>query len=408
MEIILLIVVGVVIYFVVKVGIVIYLVVTAKSSSTITLPQIMPFEIRLQDVQVETEYANILVKEIQARGVFPLMETKNTAAWISILAENTGQPLPVISIISHDQENDSPVFFIESKLGIVGPDHEISDWVRIGGAFSEFMHPPYGGQQTLTVVVRLVDLSEQPRIHFGHMLDETALLWEGRIKFTHYFEKKGYMEEAAEHQEEAQILTLKIAMAVAMSDGNLDTREGELMNEWIKGSISSSSEEEYARLKEIFNQTLHESYAEAKEGSLNLQSLANRLNDIAETSNKYQAYELASNIMAADLKADPNEIEALNELAEWLDLDSQRVTEMMDACIVQLDMDISTSVENLLGIKPDWSDARIKKHLTSEFNKWNNRLNTLPEGKERDNVQHLLERIAVARKKNQDKNKDDE
>ena len=391
----------------VVIGIVIYLVVTAKSSSTITLPQIMPFEIRLQDVQVEVGDRNILAKEIQARGEFPLMETKNTAAWISILDENTEEPLPVMCVIDHYQEDHSPIYFMASKLGIAGPNLEIPDWVGIGRAFPEIMHPPYGGQQTLTVAVRLVDLSEQPRVHFGYMPDETGLLWKGRIKFTHYFEEKGYME-AAEHQEEAQILTLKIAMAVAMSDGSLDTREGELMNEWIKGSISSSSEEEYARLKEIFNQTLHESYAEAKESSLNLQSLASRLNDIAETSSKYQAYELASKIMAADLKADPNEIEALSELAEWLDLDSQRVTEMMDAHFVHLDLDISTSVENLLGIKPDWSDARIKKHLTSEFNKWNNRLNALPEGKERDNAQHLLELIAAARKKNQDKNKDDE
>ena len=400
MEIFLLIVIGVVICF-------IYFVVKAKLSSAITAPQIMPFEIRLQDVRVEVEDRNILVKDIQARGEFPLMETKNTATWISIFDENTEELLPVMCVIDHYQEDHSPAYFMQSKLGIAGPNLAIPDWVGIGRVCPEIMHPPYGGQQTLTVAVRLIDLSEPPRVHFGYMPDETGLLWEGRIKFTHYFEEKGYTE-VAEHQEEAQILTLKIAMAVAMSDGSLDTREGELMNEWIKGSISSSSEEEYARLKEIFNQTLHESYAEAKESSLNLQSLASRLNDIAETSNKYQAYELASKIMAADLKADPNEIKALNELAEWLDLDSKRVTEMMDACIVQLDMDISTSVENLLGIKPDWSDARIKKHLTSEFNKWNNRLNTLPEGKERDNVQHLLERIAAARKKNQDKNKDDE
>ena len=385
------------------IGIVIYLVVKSKLSSAITAPQIMPFAIRLQDVQAR----NILALEIQARGAFPLKETKNTAAWISILDENTGQAMPVMCVIDQFQEDDSPAYFIERKLGIVGPNHGIPDSVGIGRVFPVTMRPPYGGQQTLTVVVRLVDLSEPPRVHFGYMPDGAGLLWTGKIKFTRYFEEKGYLE-VAEHQEEAQILTLKIAMAVAMSDGSLDTREGELMHEWIKGSISSSSEEEYARMKEIFNQTLQESYAEAKESSLNLQSLASRLNDIAETSNKYQAFELASNIMAADLKADPNEIEALSELAEWLDLDSKRVTEMMDAHFVHLDLDISTSVENLLGIKPDWSDAHIKKHLTSEFNKWNNRLNALPEGKERDNAQHLLERIAAARKKNQDKNKDDE
>jgi len=38
-------------------------------------------------------------------------------------------------------------------------------------------------------------------------------------------------------------------------------------------------------------------------------------------------------------------------------------------------------------------------HLREEFNKWNNRLNTLPEGVERDNAQQMLGLISDARKK---------
>ncbi len=389
MEIFLFIVAGIAIYFVVK----------AWSSSTTVVPQIMPFEIRLQDVQVEPADRDIPAKEIQARGAFPLKETKNIAAWISLLDESTEQPLPVMCVIDQLQEDDSPAYFMKAEFGIVGPNHAISDWAQIGAVFPEILQPPYGGQRTLTVVVRLVDSFEPPRMRFGYLPDETGLLWTGKIKFTHHFDEKGYTEIAA-HRKESQILTLKIAMAMAMSDGSLDKKEGELMRQWVKRSIRSSSGEEDSRMKEIFNQTLRESNAEAKEGSLSLQPLASRLNDIGETSGKYQAFELASQIMAADHKADPSEIKALSDLAEWLGLDNKRVTEMMDASFVQLDLNISTSVEDLLGIKLDWSDERVKKYLTSEFSKWNSRLNTLPEGKERDNVQCLLERIAAARKKN--------
>ena len=361
-------------------------------------PQMTLFSIRLQDVQIDSGDRKIPAKEVQARGAFPLKEEKNTAAWISVLDENAERVMPVMCVIDQFQEDDSPAYFMQSQFGGVGPNLAISEWVRIGTVFPEIMQPPRGGQQTLTVAVRLVDLSEPPRIHFGYMFDETGLLWTGKIKFTHHFDEKGYTEIAA-HREESQVLTLKIAMAVAMSDGSLNKKEGLKIQKWIRQSITQISGQEDADRKEVFNQTLRESYAEAKQGSLNLHDLASRLNDIGETSSKYQAFELGAGVMAADSKADPSEIETLNNLAEWLGLDSKRVAGIMDTHIIGIGPDISTSIEDLIGIKPGWPDERVKKHLTSEFNKWNNRLNALPEGEERDNAQHFLDRIAQARKK---------
>ena len=360
--------------------------------------QMTPFSIRLQDVQIDSGDRKIPAKEIQARGAFPLKEEKNTAAWISVLDENAKQTMPVMCVIDQFQEDDSPAYFMQSQFGVVGPNLAISEWVRIGTVFPEILQPPHGGQRTLTVVVRLVDASEPPRMRFGYLPDEIGLLWTEKIKFTHHFDEKGYAEIAA-HREESQILTLKIAMAVAMSDGSLDKMEGLLMQKWIRQSITQFSGEEETDRKEVFNQTLRESYAEAKQGSLNLHNLATRLNDIGETSSKYQAFELGAGVMAADSKAHPSEIETLNNLAEWLGLDSKRVAGIMDTHIIGIGPDISTSIEDLIGIKPGWPDERVKKHLTSEFNKWNNRLNALPEGEERDNAQHFLDRIAQARKK---------
>ena len=56
-------------------------------------------------------------------------------------------------------------------------------------------------------------------------------------------------------------------------------------------------------------------------------------------------------------------------------------------------------IESLLGIDPTWSNKKIQAHLGKEFAKWNGRLNTLPEGEERDNAQKMLDRIAETRKK---------
>ena len=56
-------------------------------------------------------------------------------------------------------------------------------------------------------------------------------------------------------------------------------------------------------------------------------------------------------------------------------------------------------IESLLGIDPTWSKKRIEEHLGKEFAKWNGRMNSLPEGEERDNAQKMLDLIAKTRKK---------
>ena len=59
----------------------------------------------------------------------------------------------------------------------------------------------------------------------------------------------------------------------------------------------------------------------------------------------------------------------------------------------------NSSIEEILGIEKSWDKDRIKKHLTTEFQKWNNRYSTLKEGEERNNAQLMLNKIAEARKK---------
>ncbi len=360
-----------------------------------------PFEVRLEDVQVESKDRSIPAKEVQARGSFPFKEEKNAAAWISIMDEATGKAQPVLCVIEHFQENDSRAYFMKCEFGVVASHYTIPEWARIGIAFPEILRPPYGGQRDLTVMVRVVDLSDPPVVKRGFLRSgDSGVLWRRKLKFTHHFKEKGY-QEVAKHRFEGQILTLKIAMAVALSDGSLHEQEGLLLKKWIKQSITPFSGEREADMKEKFNRTLQESYAEAKRGSLDLEALAGRLNDIGEIGSKYQALEFSADIMAADGVAHTGEIEALNNLAELLGLDMKRVAEILDTRLIELDPTVTggANAETLVGIKSGWPEERIKKHLSTEFSKWNNRLNTLPEGKERDNAQRMLDLIAGVRKK---------
>lgn len=377
----------------------------AREATKQTSPQITPrkslFAIRLEDVQLDTEGGSISAKAIQVRGLFPIKKLTNLGVWVSIIDEDSKGAKPVLCVMERFQETDSLAYFMECKFGFVPSNNRSFDWLQIGMIFPTIMRLPRGGRCQLTAMVRLVDLSNPPKVKHGFLRSNKAgVLWQGKVKFTHQSDEKGYID-AAEHRDEAQVIGLRIAMAVAMSDGSLDRQEGSLMSKWIKQSIAPFSDERQEHMKEVFNQALRESYAEAKNGTIDLQSLAARLNDVGETGNKYQVMELCADVMAADGVAHAGEIGILNNLAEWLGLDMKRVSGILDLRIIKLDP-VSTggaNTESLLGIMPDWPDERVKKHLRGEFSKWNNRLNTLSEGEERDNAQRMLDLIAEARKK---------
>ena len=68
--------------------------------------------------------------------------------------------------------------------------------------------------------------------------------------------------------------------------------------------------------------------------------------------------------------------------------------------MVNVSSNLSTvSLEETLGIKPDWPVDKIKKHLREEFQKWNGRINVVEDAQERENIQRRLDDIAQLRKK---------
>jgi len=68
--------------------------------------------------------------------------------------------------------------------------------------------------------------------------------------------------------------------------------------------------------------------------------------------------------------------------------------------MVELDISLSDQggLDEMLGIDRAWDADKRRRHLRQEFQKWNNRLNALPEGEERENAQRMLDAIAEYRK----------
>ncbi len=360
-----------------------------------------PLEIRINDTYLNDDGTGSEVKEIEVKGLFPVQEKKNVGFITSVFDVVDGELEPVLSVLDQFQEPDSIVYQHQCGVGEVEPGLGFIKWVRIGVVIPDIIEPAYSGERQLKAVVRMVDMDDLPSIKQGFgVRGDARLIWTKTLEFSYCFDEKGYME-VSEHRDEATGLALKIGMAVAMADGSLDDEEGNVLKQWIIKSIAPFSDERKGYLKNLYNNILKESYAQSLEGSLKLSELTTRLNEIGEKSTKYETLELCFDVMAADGVADDNEMKTIKVVAESLSLDMGQVEKLRDQKIIGLDSNVEnkSSIEAILGIDSGWSAEEVNRYLRSEFQKWNNRLNTLDDEGEKENVQNMLNLIAEARKK---------
>ncbi len=207
--------------------------------------------------------------------------------------------------------------------------------------------------------------------------------------------------QAFQAEEMAATLSLKIAMAVAMSDGNLHKREGMAIKKAAIRLLSPYSGKEAQTMKQRCNQAIKESHAEAKQGSLHLESLARRLNNTGNQQLKHEALQLCTDVMTADGVADPSELALLHRIGDLIGLDMQQVKRFIDTGLMKKGLVIASAAnpEDVFGVNPNWNSKHIKEHLRAEFRKWNSRMNTLSEGSERDNAQHMINMLGELKKK---------
>lgn len=358
-----------------------------------------PLQFRIRDTRLGDQGDGPLAKIIECKGLLPLPRRIFLGVETSVLDRVDEKPLFVLSALEAFQEQDTIAYRHGIEVGWVQPNQGFVDWVRIGVILPEILQPPFSGRRDLTAVVRLINLDDPPKIRFGFAKDHPGILWTEAIGFSHQFTDKGFQEHAIE-RDEAQAIAVKIAVAVAMADGSLDDNEGEIIKKWITRAVSPFADGRQAELKSIYNDAFRDAYQNAKGGNLSLTALTDRVNEIGDTSTKYEIIELCFDIMAADGVADAAELKTINGVAAALGLDLAEIEKLRDQKIIGLNADISGhgTLEDILGMDPDWDQDRKRKHLRNEFQKWNNRLNTLPEGNERQNAQLMLDRVAQARK----------
>jgi hypothetical protein len=348
------------------------------------------------EVGDKTKYRAIV---IQGRGVVPVSRRTNIGFITSVFDTTGDEAVPVLSVIDSLQEPKSVVFQNLTESGYVEPNQGYISWTQIGAIIPEFLTPPYGGQRELTVITRMVDLNQSPVITHGFMSDTDGAFvrsWTWTINHN-FVGVKGYEENSEDH-EETGALTVKLAVAVAMSDGHLADEEGTKIQEWILKTIEPHSEQRSETLKARFNDALRDAHSLALSGELTAGETVIRLNEIAETYEKFEAVELCMDIMAADNVASTEEMVLIRNVTRELGLDFDEVAAMLDQRLVNLTPAVAAADPSaLLGIDDSWSGEQTRLHLNSEFLKWSNRTASLSDPEELENARAMLDLIAKAR-----------
>ncbi len=358
-----------------------------------------PFQIRIRR-KGPNEDRKFEVLEVEARGAFPVARPTEVEFVTSVFDVTDGEHKPVLSFVEGFQEGATTAYQHRIAGGTPTSGTYMPEWGYVGAVIPEVLIPPVSGARKLQVVFRVIDKETGDLIHlgFGNANDKGELL-SRTDEITHTLTNKGY-EETARDEEATLALSVKLAVAIAFSDGNADREEVAVISHWIERSVGHFGEARTKIVKELCNDALRKAFSDAKASRLSISEVARELNEKSSDPQKYQAIELCFDVMAADGAADPAELDLIRRVSESLDLDIDELQKIKDQRMVGLDQVASKdNLETVLGIDPSWAEDKTRKHLRAQFSKWNARLTQLTDQKERANAQEMLDLIAEARKK---------
>ena len=319
-----------------------------------------PFQARLVDIRLGENSDGPRAKQLQAKGLIPLKRTTSVGFITSVFDNTSGSLEPVHCYIEEFQEPETIAYQHLADTGVASPNQGFLDWVPLGIVIPEIIRTPYSGNRNIVVMFRMVDLNNKPDIYLGFRdKHDDGIIWHEALTFNYNFPDKGY-EEEAEHRDEANAISVKIAIAVAMADGSLDDSEGEVIKLWVKRIVESyRNEDKKAHFKSVYNLAMKEAYHAALNGNLNLNELTSRLHKISDKDTRYKTIELCQEIMVADGVADVEEIKTITKIAESLGLDLDEVKKIQDQKIINLDSTASghADIETIIGIDKSFSGS---------------------------------------------------
>ncbi|MDE2644313.1 MAG: hypothetical protein OXI05_00535 [Bacteroidota bacterium] len=351
-------------------------------------------------------WENGKLKQIEITGTLPDSALRKDVKFIvSFFDCADGGIHPILSNVPLLQEPFTLAY--QSQESVRENFHEsrgISYWLPIGAFIPEFVMGPYSGKRKIEAVVRLIDVDDPAHIAGGEVIGGfDALLWTGKIRFNYPLYGVGYIQ-LAKQRRRIESIVLRLATAVALSDGTLDSEEIQTLQERLD-YWSTEARFNFDGLSEQQRSTSYKgmmsrALAKARANELDVTSLLKSMRRSAGETFWHEALELCYNVTSANGIAHASQLRLLRQIADSSGLDPRELAKLRDQKIIDFGITsrVASPTDELLGIDSSWDVAKIRRHLRKEYRKWNGRLNTIPEGEARKNAQGVLNMIGEAYK----------
>ncbi len=312
---------------------------------------------------------------------------------------------PILSYEPLFQEDASAAYELRLTLDEIGGlPNKIRKWTSIAIIPETVLLPPYSGERRVRGVVRLLDMEKEVIVAGGEVIENhTGILWIGEFYFN-FSTYSGYI--ALEKQRRRiQSIMLRIALAVAMSDGTLSPTEHDVITErafeWQVSAMYRYDGLTYQKRKTSYKGMITRAMNKAKANDLKLDTLINSLYRLATRSEWGETLNICSDVIISNGVADNKQFRDLNYISSHAPLDPMVIGNIRDKIIMELDLTqiIQGESYEFLGIDDTWDILTTRRYLRAEYKKWNGRLNTVPDGRARHNTQAILDMIGNAYKK---------
>jgi tellurite resistance protein len=195
--------------------------------------------------------------------------------------------------------------------------------------------------------------------------------------------------------------TMTVGVYCALGDGNLDNRELETLRKWKMNFISNINDRIKSKLDTAMELDINSSLSGVSEQRLH--TACSKIKIIGDPF-KTMTLGLAFEIVAADQKIEPSEMECLHKIARLLDISDIKFKDLEEKHLRPIQLKDATSGqsndtanEQLLGINSSWTKDQKLAKLTSEFSKYNARMQTIRNDEHRAQCRRMLEIIAAMR-----------
>jgi len=289
---------------------------------------------------------------------------------------------PVHSRLKQWQLQDSPIFCYNADLGRLPQQATVlSDWTDVAQLHLDWLMFPHKGKRNLNCTTSILS-----RRNGQELASATCA-------FTYDNPEFGYID-LEENVQRTKTLTVALAFAVSAADRKLYNCELELIKSWAKSNLDVSQASDKARHK--LEKALNRTVAFFSDGNqLDNYKICKEIVEIVPLAERYDILDLCLHVAQANGVAAAEEMALLKNLADWLEVDTNRFRNMVEK-ILPVGMHETRDQEVILGVSADMSKEKTRQQLNKEYNKWNSRV-TNPDPEIQNQADQMLKLIAEAR-----------